>query len=97
MKKTELKQLIVESLQRQGFELQGGRLAPPSNVDKKALRDLHSEAVKHRIERSAEGLRSHEQRLLSRIAFGREVVPYRITPRLQEVCRTSAIMGHILW
>ena len=85
MKKTNLKKLIIESLQHQGFKLEGDRLIAPPDLDKQGLRELHSEAVKHRIERSAEGLRSHETRLLAWIASGREVIPDLITPRLHEV------------
>lgn len=84
----ELRDLIVQSLQHQGFLVQGSRIHPPVNADqgeKEKLRELHFPAVQHRVERAREGLRRHQDRLLRRLAEGSEVVPEKIIPRLVEV------------
>jgi len=65
--------------------VEGGRLVPPRGLDKQGVRQLHAAAVTHRTERARDGLRRHEDRLLRRLAAGREVVPERISPRLIEV------------
>jgi hypothetical protein len=84
-----LRALIVQSLEEQSFRVDGGRIAPPGDLSKDALRDLHALAVRHRIERARRGLERYEPRLLRRIAGGVEVVPERITPRLVEVTPDS--------
>lgn len=89
MERSELRTLIERSLQRQGFLLENGRLCLPAGLDKQAIRNLHSEAVKHKIDRSADGLRKHESRLLGYIASGSEVDPSLISPRLVEVLPDS--------
>ena len=89
MQASELTDLIVESLQRQGFQFKDGQLLPPSGLDKQTLRALHAESVRQRIVRSAEGLRRHERRLLSNIAAGHEVRPELVCPRLVEVTAGS--------
>ncbi|MDE2795449.1 MAG: DUF4338 domain-containing protein [Gemmatimonadota bacterium] len=76
---------IFRSLKKQGFELREGRLAPPDIRDKSQLRRLHQEAVIHNRARSRAGLERHEERLLSRVASGREVVPADVKPVLVEV------------
>jgi hypothetical protein len=65
--------------------MRSGCLVPPDTEDKSALRALHEDAVRHRVERSRPGLERHEGRLLSRIAAGHEVDPERIRPRLVTV------------
>ena len=77
-----LRSRIVRSLRNQGFKFRSGLLVPPDNRDKSKLRALHQEAVNHNVARSRAGLERHEDRLLSYIAAGRDVVPERIRPRL---------------
>ena len=81
----EVKQLrsrIIRSLRNQGFKFRSGLLVPPDTKDKSKLRMLHRDAVKHNVARSRAGLERHENRLLSYIAAGWEVIPERIRPRL---------------
>ena len=84
-----LRSRIIRSLQKQGFRVRAGLIAPPDGGDKSKLRALHQEAVKHNVERSRSGLERHESRLLSYVAAGRDVVPERIRPRLALVQRGS--------
>jgi hypothetical protein len=81
----ELKMLIIGSLKQQGFDIQGGHISPPPDLDKERVRQLHQLAVQHRIERASKNLRRYEPRLLRRIASGSDVAPERIAPRLVEV------------
>jgi hypothetical protein len=78
----ELRARVLRSLRAQGFRLRAGRLVPPDANDKEQLRALHSEAVRHQVERSRAGLARHESRLLTYIADGSAVDPERIRPRL---------------
>ena len=84
-----LRSRIVQSLRKQGFRIRAGRLVSPDVKDKGKLRALHQEAVKHNVARSRPGLERHEDRLLSYVAAGKEVVPERIQPRLVAVERNS--------
>src|SRR5271166_4246081 len=85
MSREELRTLVLRSLRKQGFRMRAGRLVGPDISDKAAVRRLHETAVAHKIERSAPGLRSQEDRLLRYIAAGNEVQPEKISPRLVEV------------
>lgn len=80
-----LRKLIMESLLEQGFRIDNGQVLPPANMDKDKIRELHSLAVRYRIEKSKGGLYKYEPRLLTRIATGGEVTPERIQPYLVEV------------
>jgi hypothetical protein len=77
-----LRDRIVGSLMKQGFRMQSGLLIPPDTSEKSVLRELHREAVKHRVERSRPRLERQENRLLSRVAAGHEVYPAGIRPQL---------------
>lgn len=77
-----LRSRIVDSLQKQGFQIRSGHIVPPDPSDKNKIRSLHREAVKHNVARSRSGLERHEDRLLSHIAAGTSVAPERIRPRL---------------
>jgi hypothetical protein len=85
----ELKKLIVKSLRHQGFQVRGGRILLPDDLNKDKLRNMHKIAVDHRIERSKEGLFRFEPYLLKRLANGSEVTPEHISPRLIEVLPNS--------
>jgi len=85
MKADELKELIISSLESQGFRVEGGNILPPSELTKEKARQLHDMAVKHRVNRFEKSLRRHEPKLLQRIAAGNEVVPWLIAPKLVEV------------
>jgi len=76
---------VIKSLKNQGFTVRRGSLVTPDPADKEAIRGLHAMAVQHRIEQSRPGLCRHEQRLMQRIADGKDLVPERISPRLVEV------------
>ncbi len=77
-----LRARIVRSLRKQGFQIRDGLLVTSHVKDKHKLRALHQEAVRHNVARSRPGLERHEDRLLSYIAAGRDVIPERIRPRL---------------
>jgi hypothetical protein len=81
----DLRLRVLDSLREQGFLLRAGRLVTPDPEDKESLRRLHGLAVEHRVEKARKGLQRHENRLLSYIASGRDVIPEKIQPRLVEV------------
>ena len=77
-----LRSKIVRSLRTQGFRFRKGILVPPEIEDKNKVRNLHREAVRLNVARSRAGLERHEDRLLSFIASGVDIVPEKIRPRL---------------
>ena len=81
----QLKTLIIESLEKQGFELRDNQICLPSDLNKEKIRGLHAEAVRHKIEERKKGLVRYEPLLLERFASGEEVVPDEISPKLIEV------------
>jgi predicted DNA-binding transcriptional regulator AlpA len=81
----QVRKLIMNSLRDQGFRLCHARILPPRDLDKQRLRELHAQAVEHRIERSRTQLIREEPRLLERLAPGWSVVPELVQPRLVEV------------
>lgn len=85
MEAKELRQLIIKSLERQGFRIRGDQMLPPPDLNKDKLRELHAEATNHRVERSRGGLVRYEPKLLDRLARGPEIIPEQILPRLLEV------------
>lgn len=80
-----LKSLIIESLERQGFELRDNKFYLPDDLDKEKIRSLHFEAARHKIEKRKRGLIRHEPSLLQRFASGQDIVPEKIYPKLIEV------------
>jgi hypothetical protein len=90
MEAAELREAIRRSLLQQGFTLGANSVIPPRLEDKAALRRLHALAVEHSTERARPGLERHEPELLRRFAFGAEIEPDSIRPRLVEVRRKSA-------
>jgi hypothetical protein len=77
-----LRTRVLRSLRAQGFRMHAGQLIPPDATNKEQLRLLHAKAVRHQVERSREGLKRHESRLLTYIANGSEIDPKSIHPRL---------------
>jgi hypothetical protein len=61
------------------------RVLPPENLDKDAIRKLHSTAAEHKLVESASALRRHEDKLLNCIANGSELNPLCISPALIKV------------
>lgn len=57
---TRLRERVVNSLLRQGFRIQSGRIVLPDTSNKDKLRALHQEAVRHSVARSRAGLVRHE-------------------------------------
>ena len=80
-----LKTRIKNSLENQGFKVQDNQIYLPENLDKEKIRELHTEAVRHKIEACKKGLIEHEQSLLQCFASGEEIVPDKINPKLVEV------------
>jgi hypothetical protein len=85
MTKSELRQLILKSLKRQGFRVRGNRILPPRRLDKGRIRELHSTAVRHRVDECRPRLVRYESKLLERMASGSQLLPALIAPRLVEV------------
>ncbi len=85
----ELRRDVISALRAQGFRVVANELRLPDSLTKEMIRDLHSAAVAHRRERSADGLRKHERRLLQRLASASEVRPAEIAPVLVEVVSGS--------
>ncbi len=80
-----LKTRIKKSLKSQGFKVKGNQISLPNNLDKPKIRDLHAQAVHRKIEERKKGLVKHEPFLLKQFAFGEEVVPDKVNPKLVEV------------
>lgn len=80
-----LRDQIVESLERQGFELGDNRFFLPGNLDKEKIRSLHAEAARHKVMKRKKNLFRHEPALLQRFSSGHEIVPNEISPKLVEV------------
>ncbi len=85
----ELKEALIESLERQGFLVEDGGVIVPPDLDKDGIRQIHSVAVNHRVNTGAKSLRRHEEKLLQHIACGDEVVVEKIEPQLVEVVGES--------
>lgn len=88
-KRTQLRQLIEESLHRQGFRVHDDQIVLSKKQNKDELRRLHCLSVQHRIEQAQPRLGRHEDRLLLRIASGWQIEPAKIAPRLVEVLPDS--------
>jgi hypothetical protein len=84
-RKVQLRSKIKRSLRKQGYELNRNEIKLPPDVDKNAFRDLHSIAVRHKLDTSKDKLAKIEDRLLSRIANGSEVSPELFDPKLVQV------------
>ena len=89
MRKSELKEMVLRSLEEQGFRLDGNQLLPPADLGKDSLRQLHQTAVAHKMERSRPGLIKYQDELQQLIASGTDVVPERMQPGLVEVQPSS--------
>ena len=80
-----LRTRIRESLGSQGFKVKGNQISLPDNLDKGKIRNLHAQAVRHKIEERKKSLAKHEPFLLQRFASGQEIAPSKISPKLIEV------------
>jgi hypothetical protein len=81
----ELKELIVQSLEEQGFVIENGQISLPDDLHKAKVRELHVSAVHHKLHKSGQRLAGVENKLIKYISCGRDVVPEKISPRLVEV------------
>ena len=79
-----LRDRVILSLSKQGFDLDEAGIRPPDHNDKELLRHLHSEAVQHKVNQGS-ALRSKEPILIHQIASGKDVNPECISPNLVEV------------
>ncbi|WP_044252556.1 Druantia anti-phage system protein DruA [Isosphaera pallida] len=87
--RAQLRELIENSLRRQGFCIRNGQIHLSENPSKDKMRRLHRLSVQHRIEKAQLRLGRHEDRLLQRIASGSEIDPAKVAPRLVEVLPDS--------
>lgn len=81
----ELRTSIRRSLTTQGFRVTDSKILPPSDLDKDAIRRLHTTAVRHRLEQAKPAIFSIENRMLQRIANGHEVSVQGFDPEIREV------------
>ncbi len=81
----ELRALVLDGLQEQGFREVDGILHPPGNDSKEDIRTRHRQAVRHNIERAEKYLSAKESVLLKHIADGAEIKPEQLDPELVEV------------
>ena len=81
----EAKELVKDSLKKQGYGIQNGLIIPPSLDTKAKVREMHSLAVQHKREAAKAALAPHESELLSFIADGNEVNPIDVRPTLRFV------------
>lgn len=81
----DLRKKLTASLKRQGFSIRASKICLPSNLSKEKIRQLHSLAVRHKVEIREPSLRKRENGLLQNIACSHEVSPSQIEPRLFEV------------
>jgi hypothetical protein len=84
-KRAKLRELIEDSLRRQGFRIRDDQIVLSKKATKDKLRCLHRLSVQHRVEEAQPRLGRYEDRLLGRIASGSEVEPAKVAPRLVEV------------
>lgn len=79
-----LREKVLDSLRKQGFQLSDDRISVPKQSDKDSLRGVHQLAVQHRRKQGS-SLKPKEPLLIKHIASGAEVVPKRISPSLVQV------------
>jgi hypothetical protein len=89
MDATELRHLVITSLEQQGFRVEGSHIHLPDDPSKEELRHLHRLAVSTRLEKARKGLQKYESELIKKFASGEEINPAKISPRLIEVKRRS--------
>jgi hypothetical protein len=84
-----LRTSVKQSLLRQGFAIQNGRLLPETISNKDRLREIHAVAVNHKRDKAQKYLARYETEILRRYAAGTAVCPALVTPRLVEVQQDS--------
>lgn len=77
-----LKRAIIESLCKQGYKIQDGVIHLPDNPSKDDFRALNRLALQKKLEESKPHIWRYEDRLITYIANGSEVVPSAIHPKL---------------
>jgi len=77
-----LKNGIIRSLCQQGYRIQDGIIQLPDNPTKNDFRTLNELALQNKLKVSGPGVRPYEDRLISYIADGDEVIPSEIRPKL---------------
>ena len=85
----ELKKLIVNSLEEQGFIIEDDQIKLPPDLDKRKIRELHKMAIQHKIDNAGIELKRKEKILIQFIASGKEINPQKIKPCLVEVSPNS--------
>jgi hypothetical protein len=73
---------ILQSLCKQGYEIQNGVIHLPDNPSKDDLRTLNKLALQKKIEDAKPHIWPYEDRLIQYIANGTELVPSAIRPKL---------------
>lgn len=81
---------VLKLLKAQGFLIEGSNLSLPADYDKSFLRDLHREAVKHKIDLARPALERYEDSLLSRLATLEDVSNCEFEPVVVPVTSGSS-------
>ncbi|HHV96837.1 MAG TPA: DUF4338 domain-containing protein [Clostridiaceae bacterium] len=89
MEKTELKKLIIASLEEQGFIVSNDRIELPSDIEKSKIRELHEIAVNHKRDSASINLKKKENELIRYFAKGSEINPEKVKPCLVTVTSNS--------
>lgn len=91
-----LREEVVRHLKNQGFRISDAGVLGAVGADKNRLRDLHAESVEALRERARKGLIRLEDVLIPKLAFGDQVTPTKIRPRLVLVTDRRSLDGS-LW
>jgi hypothetical protein len=62
MRESDLRELVITSLEQQGFRIESSRILPLSDPSKETLRRLHAVAVESRLEKAKKGLQPYESK-----------------------------------
>ncbi len=81
----ELKALVIQNLENQGFIINKNKMMPPPMGDKEHLRQLHLYSVEHARLKAKKRMFRYEKRLIQRIAKGSEINVSQMKPRLVAV------------
>lgn len=93
----DLRQRVEAHLRSQGFAMNPSTPHFNNITDKPGLRALHADAVDAGRLRAAPSLARHEQRLVTRLAHGRDLDPERIRPRLVALTDNPRSIDVLTW
>jgi hypothetical protein len=80
--KSELRELVIKSLKKQGFRIRREHIVLPENPTKESYRKLHTLAVEKKLSMAEPHIRRYENKLIEYIANGDEIDVYNISPKI---------------